>query len=220
LLNWEACNTQPNSSQVKKALLYFMETKDPRASFHLWHYFHKLKDQSQARRFFDKCLELIKERGKTDVWVQWRAGYVLMMGPEKNVKEAFKYSILAANQGHALAQNNVGYCYHYGEGVTQSIENAVKFYKLSSTQGYGGGQHSIAYCYEMGEGVTKNMPEAVKFYTLAAENDYSSSQYNLGLLYEAGTYVTKDLRKARNLYESAASLGDDPARTRLTKITF
>ena len=41
----------------------------------------------------------------------------------------------AALQGDAGAQNNLGVCYEYGEGVKQDYAEAVKWYQKAAQQG-------------------------------------------------------------------------------------
>ena len=41
----------------------------------------------------------------------------------------------AAEQGNSYAQNNLGYCYEKGYGVTKSITEAVKWYRKAAEQG-------------------------------------------------------------------------------------
>ena len=41
----------------------------------------------------------------------------------------------AAEQGYAGAQNNLGACFHNGQGVTQNYEKAVHWYTQASKQG-------------------------------------------------------------------------------------
>jgi TPR repeat protein len=42
---------------------------------------------------------------------------------------------LAAAQGNALSQSNLGLMYDRGRGVKQSDQEAVKWYRLSAAQG-------------------------------------------------------------------------------------
>ena len=78
----------------------------------------------------------------------------------------------AAEQGHAPAQNNLGYCYQYGEGVTQNKEEAVKWYRLAAEQGNAPAQYNLGWCYQYGKGVRKNKTEARKWYQKAADQGY------------------------------------------------
>ena len=54
---------------------------------------------------------------------------------------------LAANQGHAVAQNNLGYLYHNGLGVTQDYAKARHFYELAANQGNACAQNNLGYLY-------------------------------------------------------------------------
>ena len=124
----------------------------------------------------------------------------------------------AAEQGHAPAQNNLGYCYQYGEGVTQNKEEAVKWYRLAVEQGNAPAQSNLGYCYQYGEGVTQNKEEAVKWYRLAAEQGNAPAQYNLGWCYQYGKGVRKNKTEARKWYQKAADQGYQLAIDALKKL--
>lgn len=81
--------------------------------------------------------------------------------------------------GHATAQNNLGYCYQYGQGVAPDIHAAVKLYRQSADQGCAFGQNSLGHCYKRGHGVPKNLHEAVKYYRLSAEQGHATGDYFL-----------------------------------------
>ncbi|AUJ70629.1 tetratricopeptide repeat protein [Pseudoalteromonas sp. NC201] len=49
--------------------------------------------------------------------------------------KAVEYYQLAAEQGNARAQCNLGVMYEKGKGVAQSDEKAVKYYQLAAGQG-------------------------------------------------------------------------------------
>src|SRR6056300_1298156 len=61
---------------------------------------------------------------------------------------------LAAEQGDAEAQFNLGRRYDNGEGVTRDNRTAVKWYSLAAEQGLADAQYSLAVMYEWGQGVT------------------------------------------------------------------
>ena len=52
--------------------------------------------------------------------------------------EAVKGYRLAAEQGHARAQNNLGVMYEFGDGVPQNYAEAVKWFHLAAEQGNAG----------------------------------------------------------------------------------
>ena len=53
-----------------------------------------------------------------------------------NYAEAIKWYRKAAEQGYAIAQNNLGDCYYYGNGVERDCVEAIKWYRKAAEQGY------------------------------------------------------------------------------------
>ena len=92
-----------------------------------------------------------------------------------NYTEAVRYFRLAAEQGHAGAQYNLGVCYTKGYGVTQNNNEAVRYYRLAAEQGHAGAQYNLGLCYFNGYGVTQNYIEAVKYFRLAAEQGHAEA---------------------------------------------
>ena len=82
---------------------------------------------------------------------------------------AVKYYRLAADQGFAMAQYNLGNSYYNGQGVPQDYAQAVKYYRLAADQGHVKAQYNLGVCYEKGQGVAKNLNEAIRLYRHAAE---------------------------------------------------
>ncbi len=84
---------------------------------------------------------------------------------------------MAANQGHAIAQEALGLLYERGLGVPQSYSQAAKlykryfqletdlyrFYKLAADQGLAAAQTSLGILYEKGRGVTLDLSQAAKY---------------------------------------------------------
>ena len=66
----------------------------------------------------------------------------------------------AAEQGDPWAQNNLGYLYSHGKGLTQSDEHAMHWYKSAAEQGHFQAQYNIASRYAAGQGVDVNLIEA------------------------------------------------------------
>ncbi|MDD4120991.1 MAG: SEL1-like repeat protein, partial [Clostridia bacterium] len=46
-----------------------------------------------------------------------------------NLDQRFQELIKQAEQGDAIAQANLGYYFHIGEGVEKNLEEAVKWYR-------------------------------------------------------------------------------------------
>lgn len=83
--------------------------------------------------------ELIKLADEGDVEAQEKAGTAYMKGingVEKNLFEALKYFELAANNGSAMANYQMGKAYEKGNGVNYDIEKAKEYYKKSADMGY------------------------------------------------------------------------------------
>ena len=57
----------------------------------------------------------------------------------QDYKEAVKWYRLAAEQGHASAQSNLGFMYGTGQGVLQDYARAHMWYNLASAAG--GSEH-------------------------------------------------------------------------------
>ena len=51
------------------------------------------------------------------------------------IMDAINALIELAEQGEAEAQNILGKCYYYGNGVEQNYEKAVKYFKMAAEQG-------------------------------------------------------------------------------------
>ena len=57
-------------------------------------------------------------------------------GVNQDYSKAIKYYQLAAEQGHARAQYNIGVLYENGDGVAQDYNEAAKYYRLAAEQGH------------------------------------------------------------------------------------
>ena len=71
---------------------------------------------------------------------------------------------LLAVQGHARAQNNLGWMYKEGEGVTRDYAEAVKWYREAAEQGHARAQYNLGIMYANGEGVPEDDAKAVSWY--------------------------------------------------------
>ena len=114
-----------------------------------------------------------------------------------------------AEQGYALAQNNLGVMYEKGQGVSQNYKTAVKWYTLAAEQGYAFAQANLGKIYDKGEGVSQNYKTAVKWYTLAAEQGNPAAQFNLGQNYDKGEGVIQDYVRAHMWGNLGASNGNE-----------
>ena len=98
---------------------------------------------------------------------------------KKNYEEAARWYKMAAEQGHARAQNNLGYCYEHGEGVMQNYYEAVKWYTKAAEKGNPYAQYSLGLCYENGRGVAKSGYYAVDWYRKASSRGHVDAKMAL-----------------------------------------
>jgi TPR repeat protein len=73
-----------------------------------------------------------------------------------------------AEEGVAVAQNNLGLMYYNGQGVPQDYGEAAKWYRLAAEQGNATAQSNLGSMYYSGEGVPQDYIQAYMWVTLAA----------------------------------------------------
>lgn len=94
--------------------------------------------------------------------------------PQSNEK-AFRRILTAAENGHAGAQNELGYMYDVGRGVSKSLVEAAKWYRKAAEIGNAQAQYNIGSMYDRGEGVPQSYAEAEKWYQLAANQGHKKA---------------------------------------------
>ena len=67
-----------------------------------------------------------------DANAQWMVGQGLLSHPDADPAAAFKWFLRAADQGHGLAQRDLGLLYDAGWGVEQSLQEAYFWYSLAA----------------------------------------------------------------------------------------
>ena len=100
--------------------------------------------------------------------------------------EAVRWYRLAAEQGLASAQLNLGVMYANGEGVLKDNAEAARWFRQAAEQGLTEAQYNLGVMYDNGQGVPEDDAEAVKWYRRAAEQGNAEAQLGLGILYEQG----------------------------------
>lgn len=113
----------------------------------------------------------------------------------------------AAEQGNAIAQYKLGYCYAEGKGVTKNPRKAAEWWEKSAKQGHATAQSNLGAYYAAGMGVTQNFKKAVELWKEAAKQKDVVAQFNLGRAYAQGEGVDKDLGQAADWYKKAAEGG-------------
>ncbi len=89
---------------------------------------------------------------------------------------------LAAEQGYAPAQFDLGGFYYNGLGVPQNYAEALKWYRLAAEQGHAGAQFDLASIYANGLGVPQDDTEALRWFRLADEQGIAGAQINIAFI--------------------------------------
>ena len=79
-------------------------------------------------------------------------------GRAQDYQEALKWYRLAAEQGDASAQFNLGFMYADGRGVLKDYQEALKWYRLAAEQGYARAQFNLGFMYADGRGRAQGLP--------------------------------------------------------------
>ena len=102
-----------------------------------------------------------------------------------------------AEQGYALAQNNLGVMYEKGQGVSQNYKTAVKWYTLAAEQGYALAQFNLGVMYDKGEGLIQDYVRAHMWGNLGASNGNENGAKLRDLV--AKKMTPADISKAQRL---------------------
>ena len=97
-------------------------------------------------------------------------------GVLKDEAEAVKWFRLAAEQGDAKAQFNLGLMYDNGEGVLKDEAEAVRWFRLAAEQGVATAQFNLGIRYGKGEGVLKDSVLAHMWFNIAGANGYARAR--------------------------------------------
>jgi TPR repeat protein len=121
--------------------------------------------------------------------------------------EAARLYRLAAEQGHLMAQNNLGVMYEQGRGVERDEAQAAQWYTKAAQEGLIVAQANLALLYDDGRGVSADAKRAAQLYRQAGDAGHVTSQYRLARLYEAGRGVAQSDNRAADWYRKAAKYG-------------
>ena len=106
-------------------------------------------------------------------WVFWHQhGY----GVPQDYSEAAKWYRLAADQGLAEAQIDLGRLYEDGHGVPQDYTEAAKWYRLAAEQGQADAQFGLGVLYRDGTGVIQSYIDAHMWFNIAASAGNESAK--------------------------------------------
>ncbi len=123
-------------------------------------------------------------------------------------KKAVHLFMMAAEQGHTLAQLNTAMCLMNGDGITQNRREALYWFVKAAGAGDARAIYFIGDYYNAGyDVVEKDQEEAVRFYATSAMQEHPASLYNLGVMLYNGDGFPKDEAAGYRFIKQAAELG-------------
>ena len=101
--------------------------------------------------------------------------YVKGHGVPQNDREAERWLRLAADQGNAAAQLNMGLTYARGRGVPQDYREAERWFLLAADQGEATAQVNLGLLYAHGYGVSQNSVQAYVWFSRAGAQGHTDA---------------------------------------------
>ncbi len=124
--------------------------------------------------------------------------------PDRDLVEASKWLLKAAEAGVARAQSEYGAFLMKGVGVEQNPTEGFSWVRKAADQGYVTAVRNMGIAYHNEIGVKKDEAEARRWFQLALDQGSLKTLVHIAALYEQGALYDKDLKKAAELYRTAA----------------
>ena len=86
----------------------------------------------------------------------------------KNLGEAANWFRIAAKNGHAGAQYNLGIMAFLGQDMTKDYTKAAKWFRMAGEQDHAAAQYNLGFLYYVGRGVAKDDVSAYTWIDRAA----------------------------------------------------
>ncbi len=122
----------------------------------------------------------------------------------RNIAEAQKLYIQAAEEGDMTAQNELAGAYDYGLFGETDQEKAVYWYRKAAEQNFPVAEVNLGKMYQTGSGVKQDYAVALSLYRSAAKKKFPPAQTLIGIFYEKGYSIEKNYKQAAYWYLLAA----------------
>lgn len=117
-----------------------------------------------------------------------------------------------AEQGHALAQFNLGVAYATGQGADVDFAHAARWWQAAGYQGHTAAQYNLGLLYSRGQGVEKSVSKARMWWYMAAMSGGDpAAQFHLGALAATGEGEAQDFSEAAWWWTRSAAQGYEHA---------
>ena len=140
-------------------------------------------------------------------------------GAKIDLPKAAQWFRLAALQGAADAQYNLGVLYAGGNGIGQDQAKALDWYRLAARQGQAGALYNLGVAHIEGRTAPYDPVLAAQYFSLAANGGLNDAAYNLAVLYEQGMTGKPNKLAALYWYNRAAGGGSAPGADAVKRLT-
>lgn len=132
----------------------------------------------------DRVRDLLEKAKTGDASAQFLVGNAFDSGrgATRDGKEAMRWYMAAADQGHAEAQNSVG----SGLQAEKKYSEALVWYEKAAAQNHALATNNLAYLYDLGLGVAQDRQRAFSLYSRSADLGWAEAMWNLANMYGAG----------------------------------
>ncbi len=140
-----------------------------------------LKSADERARLDAEMPELVSRAAAGDGPALTELGnrYFFGDGVVKDVEEAFRLYLRAAEAGSEAGMVNVASCYRQGEGVSKDLGKAVDWYTKAMATDQTFAPFELGRMYEHGEGVVADRGKAIEFYSIALTGDHPGARSSL-----------------------------------------
>jgi TPR repeat protein len=163
-------------------------------------------------KMFIKYLRLAVAKGHPGAQFELSLCFRDGLGVSVDLGEFVQLLRLAADQGYAKAQHNLGM---HVTVVEQDDKKAAALFRLAANQGEAHSQATLGAMYAYGQGVAQDFKEAHRLVRLSANQRSSLGQYYLGEFYDFGAGVARSRQTAIHYYRQAAAQGLQAAEIKL-----
>ncbi len=175
-------------------------------------YTYKLTTNNKAgfKRHVLGDFNLIKANAESGcITSQWMMGrfYLYGIGVLKDIVEAKKWLLLAANAGDADAQYELSLEVYYNTGLNGDYFEAFRWATASAEQGHIEASALLGRFYYEGHGVKKDLVESLHCTNNAAKHGQPMALFNLAYFFGEGVGVAKCYPMALVLLELALEGG-------------
>ena len=192
----------------------FIPAKNSLALAYLYGYGTTI-DVKKGLSFLEECKKANFALGYHNIAYCYSSG---SFGYPKDMKKAYEYYQVAANQFYAPACYNVAIMCLKGDGCSKNVSKGIEELIHSATLGHLKAQKKLGDVYYEGEIVSKDLDKAYNYYLMAAEQGDPYSMYSVGYM------IVNNEKKSVSRYDGldwlrkAAYAGNESAKNLLNKL--